>query len=532
MNTQKNTNDPVEINEIIRTCLKKWHYFVICFAVCAVIGGIYYIVTTPVWNISAQVSLRHDESLLGSNASSGSRAQMLLGAFGLGKTSENIEDESLKMKSQGYIKNVIKNLDLNKIYTQPKCFGLIETDLFDYPPVILSVDPAMADTLSVGISFALKINREKTKIKVKAGKKTIGKFEVASFPATLETLWGKFILEKSGYYDLYDEPISLNISYTSYDYITQIYRKNLFVDYEKRTSDLINLEFESENRDFAKKILNEVIDIYNKEYEGETKTVSDKTIDFVSERLVLTESLLTDADKQIKEFKDKYNLTEIEADVSYYLRATGELQARSLEAGTQLNIANIILDFVRDGKNKYSLIPYNLSISNENMSHVIEKYNEELSKRNELYKANTQSAMVRSLDEQIELQRQNLVISLENVKKGLEIAWNNIKERETEFNSKIGKVPAIEQNYIQLRRNQEIQQTVYIYLLEMREQFAVRGINLLPKLKVIDPPFVLNKKVSPRLLNVSIFIFVLGMGIPLALIYGMPFLRSLIKEED
>jgi hypothetical protein len=56
---------------------------------------------------------------------------------------------------------------------------------------------------------------------------------------------------------------------------------------------------------------------------------------------------------------------------------------------------------------------------------------------------------------------------------------------------------------------------------------------LLPKLKIIDPPYVLNKKVSPRLLNIALIIFILGMGIPLALIYGIPFLRSVsIKENE
>jgi hypothetical protein len=69
-------------------------------------------------------------------------------------------------------------------------------------------------------------------------------------------------------------------------------------------------------------------------------------------------------------------------------------------------------------------------------------------------------------------------------------------------------------------------------MLEMREQMAVKGINLLPKLKVIDAPYVLNKQASPRLLNVALIVFVLGGGIPLALIYGLPFLRTLRKKDN
>jgi hypothetical protein len=246
--------------------------------------------------------------------------------------------------------------------------------------------------------------------------------------------------------------------------------------------------------------------------------------------------LLSDADLQIKQFKDKYNLTEITADITLYLSATNELQAQLLQLESQMGITDIFVNFVQDEKNKYALIPFNLPfnqiIGNASIADAIAKYNEELTKRNELYKTNAQSMLVKSLDDRIDLQRQNLLMSIENIKKGIQISRDNIKKKEKEFSSKIGNVPTIEQDYVNLRREQELQQTIYIFMLEMREQMAVKGINLLPKLKVIDAPYVLNKKVSPRMLHVAMVIFVLGMGIPLGIIYGIPFLRSLRKKED
>jgi uncharacterized protein involved in exopolysaccharide biosynthesis len=518
-----------QIRDLVLLWLRHWYYFVISFAVCGIIGLIYYKTATPVMNIEARVSLRHDESLMGSSIS---KANSMLSAFGLGSGSENIEDETNKMNSQGYIKNIVKKLNLNKVYTQSKYCGLVKTDLYDYSPIVLQVDPLVADTLTSGIFFKLKIKEGKMEVKIKTGKKKIGKFEIVSFPATLETSWGNFTLEKTVYYDQYDKPMNLNILYTNYDYMAQIYRKELFIDFEKRTSDLINLSLKHKNVSYAKNILNEVIKTYNGQWDNDRDLVSGKTLRFIDDRLALTKTFLADADMQIKQFKDKYNLTEITADVTYYLKATSELQAQLLQLENQLNIADIIAHFVQDEKNKYALIPFNLTMSDANMVAVIEKYNEELTRRNELYKANTQSAMVRSLDALIDTQRENLLTSIENIKKSLQVSRDNVKKKDMEFSSKLGNVPSIERDYVSLRREQELQQTIYIFLLEMREQTAIKGINLLPKLNVIDAPYSLNKKVSPRLLNVAIVIFVLGMGIPLSLIYGAPFLRSLRKKEN
>jgi uncharacterized protein involved in exopolysaccharide biosynthesis len=525
---EKKKSESEQIKELILLWLRHWYYFVISFAVCGIIGVIYLKTATPIMNVVARVSLRHDESLMGSSIS---KANSMLSAFGLGSDRENIEDESLKMNSQGYIKNVVKNLELNKVYIQSEYAGLRKTELYDCPPIILQVDPQMSDTITRGIYFALKIKEDKIEVAVKAGKEKIGKFEVVSFPVTLETSWGNFTLEKTAYYDQYDKPLNLKILYTNYDYMAQFYREELFIDFEKKSSDLINLSLKHENVSLAKNILNEVINTYNKQWDSDKELVSEKTLRFIDDRLVTVKTLLSDADMQIKQFKDKYNLTEITADVTYYLTATSELQAQLLQLETQLNIADIIVNFVRDEKNKHALIPFDMTLSDANMVALIGKYNEELTRRNELYKTNTQSVMVRALDAQIELQRENLLLSIENIKKGLQISRDNVKKKEKEFGSKIGNVPSIERDYVNLRREQELQQTIYIFMLEMREQMAVKGINLLPKLKVIDAPYIINKPVSPSSIKTAVFILFLGGGIPLLVIYSTLYLKNIKRRR-
>ena len=528
MENRNKQNEAKQLKDIILLWLKHWYYFVISFAVLGTIGIIYYVIATPVWNVVAQVSLRHDESLMGSAMP---KTSSLMSAFGLGGGLENIEDETLKMKSHGYIKNVVKKLELNKQYIQSECLGFIKTDLFDQSPIRLIVDSIMSDTITKGINFTMDIREDKTRIKIIAEKKTIGKFEVITFPATLKTSWGNFTLEKTRCYDLYKKPLKLNILFTSYDYMAQEYQEDLFIDYEKKTSDLINLGFKSRNVFFAKNILNEVISTYNYEWDCDKTIVSQKTLDFIDGRLSIAKGLLLNADIQIQQFKDNYNLTAIEADVKYYFERTGILQAQLLASETQLKIIDIILDFIQDEQNKYALIPFSLS-TDANIASVIGKYNEEIGKRNELYKVNAQTAIAKSLDEQIEMHRANLSVSLENIKRGLQISRDNIKKQEGEFSSKIGRIPTIEREYIALKREQELQQTVNIFLLEMREQFGIKAINLLPKLKIIDSPYVYKKRVSPRFRYVALVVFVLGMSISLSFIYGLPFLKVLRKKEN
>jgi uncharacterized protein involved in exopolysaccharide biosynthesis len=488
-----------------------------------VIAVIYIKVKIPVRNIVAQVTLRQDDALGGAPSSSSS----LLSAFGMGGGNAiNIEDETLKMSSEGYIKNVVKNLNLNKVYTQTKCMGLVKNQLYNASPVVLKTDPALADSIPSSILFSLKIKPEKTTVKIKMGNISLGKHEITSFPATIQTAYGNFTFEKSIYFEACDKPFNLKILYTNYDYMTQFYRKRVVIDFEKKTSSLINLEMNSENVGVAKQILSEVIDVYNMEWIKDKHYVHEKTLGFINQRLDLVKNDLSAADRDIREFKEKYNLTDIEADVSYYMTLAGEVQTSLLEAETQLKLVDIIRDYINDEKNKYNLIPFSLTTADPSISEIIKAYNEQLIKRNEFYISNQQGAFVQSIDNSIELQRKNLLQSLNNVYKGLQITVQSIKGKESDLTKLMKNVPTVEHDFIHLKREQELQQTVYIYLLEKKEETEISYATWMPKLKIVDEPYLINKPVEPNMIKVALTVlFMGGFIIPFSLIYGIPYLR-------
>ena len=529
MSIQNNKSEFEQIKDTVLLWLRHWYYFVISMIICLALGFIYLKIKTPLMQVKAQVSLRHDESLMG--GSSMSKGQSVLSAFKLGGGSQNIEDETIKMASQSSLKKIVRKFALNFDYTQTKYFGRVKKRLYDKSPLALSVDEAISDTIAP-VLFKLNVKKDKTIVTMKRGIKTLGKYEINSFPSILETPLGQFSIAKTVHYDDYEKPMKINVFLANYDFMTQIYREGIEVDFEKKTSDIIQLNMNTENVALAKKILNEIITTYNTEWESDKELVAEKTLSFINERLRSVNNDLLVADQSIQNFKDRYNLTDIEADVKYYLTLSGELQPGLLEAETQLKIIDLIVNFVTDENNKYALFPLNQNVTNPAMMDIIAKYNDALIKRNERYKSNSQSAWVKELNELVELQRETLLKSVDNIKKGLQITVESLKKKETEINAKIGKIPVIEKDYLQLKREQQLQQTLYIFLLEMREESGVKGISLLPKLKVIDEPYVVNNPVEPSLMKVAIMVlFFGGIVLPLSAIYGFPIVGNYIGRR-
>jgi hypothetical protein len=395
-----------------------------------------------------------------------------------------------------------------------------------------SVDPVLSDTISTVVSFKLKVKNNGATVTLKNKKEKYGPYDIAIFPATIETPVGKFTFSKSDYFSNYDKPFNLNILFTSYDYMTQIYRKILLIEFEKKTSDLINLTIDNENVPLAKKIITEAINVYNDEYVEEKKEVSDKTNLFIEEQLSQVNRNLTLADKEIQIFKDSYNLTDIEADVTYYFEMNAGLQAKLIEAKTQLKLADIVFDFVSDEKNKFTLMPFSLTTLDPSIAEVIGKYNEELLTRNELSKSGVRTSAVVSLEEHLDIQRKNLLQSLVNIKKGMQITVADLSQKENEFNGRIGNIPTIERDFIALKREQEVQQTILIFLLEKQAETSIKAVSILPKLKLIDAPYVINKPVEPSLIKVALtLLFFGGLVFPLSAIYLLPYIKISIRQR-
>jgi len=529
MNMQENKSEFEQIKDTVFLWLKYWYYFVISMTICVILAFIYMKTKTPVMKVTAQVSLRRDESLM--NGSSMSRNQSMLSVFGLGGGSQNIEDESNKMGSQGYIKNIVRKYALNFDYTETSCMGFVKKKLYDQSPVILSTDEAVSDTVAP-VLITLDIKKEQTFIKMKRGRRVLGKYEVGNFPSVLETPIGSLTISRSAYYDKYEKPMKINVLYANYDYMTQFYKEAIMVDFEKKSSDLIHISMNSENVAIAKQIISEVIATYNSKWETDKNLRTGKTMQFIDERLRLVKEQLVQADQAIQTFKDKNKLTDIYSDLKYDMTLSGELQPNILEAETQLRMMDLIVDFVKDEKNKYASFPLSLNTMTPAVAEIIAKYNEVLTKRNEMYKTNTQSALVKDLNDRVEAQRETLLQSISNIKNGLLITVDNLKKKESELRNNIGKMPTIEKDFLQLRREQDLQQTIYGYLLEMREETGVKGISLLPKLQVIDEPYVINKPVEPRLIKVAIItLFFGGMLLPLSAIYGFPLINNYIRRK-
>ncbi len=531
MDTNKEKSEFELIKDLLKNWLNHWYYFVIGLILCGIIGGISYSLKTPEYKIQAMVALRSEDS------SGGLSGFSLMKSLGFGKSSpgNNVEDEAMIMSSHGPVKKVIRDLDLNKEYTLLEFWGLKKRSLYNLTPVSINYAENFIDSVGAVVEVDLSVKGEAVTIKMKINGQKVGKFNFDQFPATVTTGYGAFKFEKTSYFGTYGKSFNMAMLVLGDDLEAEVYSGKLNVSEERKSSDIIHLNVIDDNIIRGKDVLNATIRVHNEAYAREKSIIGKHTIDFVDKRLEDVTMELAQADAEIQVFKEKYDLTDIEADAKGYIDIGSELLPVLIKSQSQLEAIKLIDKYLSDPGNQYSQIPYLIveSGGGDELMKAITLYNEELSKRNEMLQSDKKRSPVsQSLDNQLKASRENLVFAMENTRKGMEIVVSNLKKQDTELRSKRKDYPIMEKTYLEMKRNQELKQALYLFLQQKKEESITSSVALNPKLRIIDEPYPVSKPVSPDRFKILLIVaFLGGVVLPLLAISLEPQIIALWKKR-
>ena len=128
--------------------------------------------------------------------------------------------------------------------------------------------------------------------------------------------------------------------------------------------------------------------------------------------------------------------------------------------------------------------------------------------------------------------RHNVQTTVNSVLRGLQIAQSNLERQARKFEGRISSAPQQEKEFLTISRQQEIKATLYIMLLQKREENAITLASTANNGRIIKAALPSKKPVSPKKKIVLLAAFVLGMGIPVGLIYLKDLLKYKIENAE
>ncbi len=516
----------INIREELEKYLRYWPWFLLCAAIA--LGYAYFTLrkTTPVYATTATLIIKD-----GKNSQSSEMAAFSeLGLMG-GMNSNSIENEIGIMRSRRLMATVVKALNINVQYFQEQKFR--NPELYTKTPIfarLMSIDEIKLQE-SPGNEFRVNYSNGENINITRIADEKVFKGNLGH-PIDLE--FSQVIFEKNpltSQVDLNGSEAIL-VKFSPVETIAGAYRKELSVMIKEKNSSLIELGLNDPVRSKAEDILDQLVLEYNREAIEDKNLVAINTAKFIDERLMIINGELDSVETGKVEFKEENQLTDIQGESQLFMSTASEFKGRQQEIGTQIELAEAMISYLKSSSSG-ELLPANLGIEESAVNQGINNYNELVLERNKVLSGSTEiNPVVVKLNRQIDEIRGNILLSLNRMKSNLQIAEVNLNSQAASIRSQISSVPSKEKQFRGIERQQQIKETLFLFLLQKREENSLSLAVTAPKAKIVDTAFSSRLPISPIPRNLYLTALLIGLGLPFAFIYLKNLLNNKINSRE
>lgn len=501
----------LELVDMLFMCISRWHWFAVSIFVCMAIGILTVLQTTPVFTRSATLLIKSSDSR------SGRSVEQQISELG-GFSANQVQDEMIALKSPAVTEEVVKRLHLDVNYSIPGTFH--DTPIYGETLPIEVKFLSLTDIESA--SLTIELQKDGSFLLSDFSGPNTTSFEVAKVlkgqPHTvLNTPVGKILVNHTQHYFVPNRPIKV---YRSTMRRAISYYNNISITLMEKQSNMLDLTFNDVNIQRAEDVINTTINVYNQYWLDDKNQVAINTSKFINERLRVIESELGNVDHSISSYKSSNMLPDAEAAGSAYFKKVESTGDRILDLNNELYMAKYVRQLVSKNKQKFELLPANSGINNAPIEHLISEYNENILTRNrQVANSSANHPLIEPLDERIINQRSVIQQSIDNLILTLETQIKNLRHQEDELNSKIARSPEQASHLTSIGREQKVKESLYIYLLQKREENELSIAYNAYNTRLITPPIGSNAPTAPVKHKILLIAFAIGFALPLARIY-------------
>lgn len=514
-NTLSNKNEQsINLVDLFVYLLSKWKWFVLSVLL---FGGLawYHYATSPLVFFRNVTVIIKDPSNKTSTAG--------LDRYDNYINKVNVANEILQFRSKRLMREVVQRLHADVDYRVEE--GLRMNELYNQSPINVSfinvmperyisftVTPKNAKQVLLSDFTGIPAANDKTYTMRLNDTLTIGSERIL---ITGTDRWGQAWTERD-----------IRVSKNPLNAVAGRFQGSMGIRQEEDESSILVLSLKDDSPLRAEDVLNTLVNVYNEEALNDKNQVAVNTSEFINERLLIIERELGGVETELEAFKQSNQLMDIGSLAGQYMGEAQTYSADALEQETQLKLAQFIKEYLTDPTKNRDLIPSGTGISDASVEGQINQYNALKLKRDKLIADSSESnPVVEELNNAIHALRQSIIRAVDNMIVSINMKRNDARSRQAQAQARFTTVPTKERQMLSIERQQKIKESLYMFLLNRREENALSQAmadNNARTIDSVDGPVGPIAPVRNRILLLGVLV---GLAVP-----GVVFLMILFMD--
>lgn len=518
-------DDSIDIKGWILRILRLWPWFIITGGLALTIGRYYLIYTEPVYQSVAAILVKDEKKGGGSVLDN-----PLLEELNIGGKGKLVENEIEVIRSYNLLRDVVRK---EQLYISVKNKGRIASFTSYGRNLPFHVEIENPNSIDNGLDWVLNVLKEPwqlttsengTKIEIERGKWY--QFDQIRF-----RIWPNIDYVRPMDTKLIEQRPEYEISIRPIQSATQSLKGQLEVAPVGKMGSVIGLSVSDLHSARATDILRTIIELYNKQGLTDKKEVNTNTIDFLTERLNVVERELKGVEGQVEQFKRANKITNVSSEAEAYLEMAKEIDRLNADQQTRVNIINGLEQELLQNQNNPRLVPSSLGIADPSLTVLIQRHNELILARDRMVeKAGVKNPQLLDYDNQVKDIRISLLENVKNLKASYETGLRDINAENRKLSIRMNAIPSLEKNLIQISRDRNVKEQLYMFLLQKREESAVALASTVKDSRTIEDPRTIGQ-IKPNRNKILAIAGGLGFLLPLLFLVIRDFFDNKVADR-
>ncbi|RYE52206.1 MAG: polysaccharide biosynthesis tyrosine autokinase, partial [Sphingobacteriales bacterium] len=312
------------------------------------------------------------------------------------------------------------------------------------------------------------------------------------------------------------------------------YQDRLQIKPSKTGKGVIELGLDDEFPDRAEKFLSLLIHEYNEAGRKYKNQSIRNALEFLNNRIAVLSGDLEREASRARDIKVKNNVMDVSASATSILEQMQTFDQKQKENTYNETLLGLVEDYVKKYNGIEEIVPNTIGLNDAVLGSLIGEYNKlVLRKRDLLDRGTPNDPYLPLVNGQLEELRKNILKNTQNIRMQYKSNDQYLGGLSNEYKAKFQRLPDNEKQFVQIERQLGIKETLYVFLLQKKEDVAVQLVSSdVYNSRLIDEPR--NKgMIAPNASSVYAMGLGLGLVVPIALIVLTVFLnKKILSRKD
>jgi tyrosine-protein kinase Etk/Wzc len=525
----KINSDEIDLSFVVKELKKHWKYFPITLVTLLVLAFLYFKFFLPTFESTASVVVEDSSSKDPTKSIEDLLSGDILGS------STSVPTAIGVITSKTVLQGCIDELGLQISYLNTSSYPHLP--LYKKEPFVVTFDTLHNSFYNIPFDLKIK-DPQHFEISVEADDNFVHDFSFTktfAFGDEIKTKYFKIKLTRNT--AIPDSLLATDYEFIINSSVFQISNMQTILKAEAidKDAEIISLTYTDVVPQRANDILNAIMKAFIDLDIKDKAEVASLTLKFIDQQLDTVNSNLSDVEQQLQAFKENHKTVNLSEEAKAVLDKISTVETDRVKNDIEAKSLDNLLGYISSNKDLTSMAPSSLGIPDPLLISLIEKYQEQQARRKSLsYGMKNDAPSLKIIDQQIADTKASLIENIKSIQKNMLVTNESINHQIAGFGTYIQQVPGTERELISIQRKVEVNQNIYIFLLQKKAETGIAKATVVSDNKILDTASIDNYgyPIAPNKKLIIVAVFLLSLVLPTGIIFVKNVAKTTVSNRE